>query len=384
MSDRSYNLPDETFSCHSEVHGGYTNCELYAESDEEHLLNRRRGYYAGQETPKFHQRLQSGGLLPLNAYVRWDYELQANPGNRTWEKIDPSPQVCWYGFNHPYTWGWDGGRIFNGTSPILPDTSGVNWDALTIAAMADVMPDLDALTTAIEAHKTFNMITSARKDAQRLIRQALRGGKHTVKAAADAWMAWRYGWQILALDVSNIYDFIQKPLTSYVVTGQSGTSFTSSLDEYIGHISPRPEGDFERSRSGAWDVSCRARVVGRWDSRTLNAVADPMLSLWESIPYSFVADWFVNIGDVLKAWKVQTATSIMASQGIKADARCNTRDVCHPSDEFTHIGSWSWDEKLQYKSRWPASIPNLVPSIDVQLNSKRIADVAAILSKRIL
>jgi hypothetical protein len=32
------------------------------------------------------------------------------------------------------------------------------------------------------------------------------------------------------------------------------------------------------------------------------AFIDPLTTLWEIVPYSFIVDWFVNIGDLVKAY----------------------------------------------------------------------------------
>jgi hypothetical protein len=185
---------------------------------------------------------------------------------------------------------WDG-------SAGRPDTShdvweGVNTDALIIAAMADILPSLDALTTAVEARQTIKMVVNARSEAKRLIREALRGGKHTVKAASDAWLAWRYGWEQLGRDVANCYDLIKEPTMPLVVTGQAGESRSSS--ETIPAKSGGTAEYWNPTYSVAItrDTSIRARVIAKWRVETLNAIADPAITAWETVPYSFVADWF--------------------------------------------------------------------------------------------
>jgi hypothetical protein len=140
-----------------------------------------------------------------------------------------------------------------------------------------------------------------------------------------------------------------------------------------------------RSAIGQWNVSCRARAVVVWKYSTLNVVVDPWITAWELVPFSFVADWFVNVGDVLSAWNVRrNAASILVSQGLKAEAIRQTYESAEALPSWNHSGSWGWTETAQYKSRWPASVPSLVPSIDVNLTSPRIIDAGAMLSKRIL
>lgn len=350
----------------------------------ERLASRQTGHYTGARTPHYVKVRKEGKMLPLNSYSRSDYRATTHVGSRTWENLETghggmNPQVSYL------TWLMlsesEATESLDGLDPF----EGVNTDALVIAAMADILPDLDALTTAVEMRQTVDMVVNVRNDARRLIQTALRGGKHTVKAASDAWLAWRYGWEQLGRDVANCYDLLKDPITHLVVTGQSGLSKTSSPSRSGIIRGARAEGHFDLSYQANIDHSVRARVIARWDSRTLNAIADPAITMWETIPYSFVADWFVNVGDVLAAWKVQNnCSTIAASLGWKSTIDVLTTERCVPSADFSHSGQWGWSESYRSRGRVPVSIPSLVPSFTVNLTSKRIIDAAALLSKRIL
>jgi len=350
-------------------------------------MTTRDGHYHGARTPNYHSRVKSGAMLPLNYYNRWDYEMSRDLVSGTavcdcgGGKVHTAVMTNWLG---PVSNYLDPENLSN---KIPNPWDGVNTDALILAAMADILPDLDALTTAIEARQTIRMVVNARRDAKKLILEALRGGKHTAKAAADAWLAWRYGWEQLGRDIENCYELLKEPYMSLVVTGQSGEDVSRSED--------LPEGDQQYWEHGAHyygdlthDISVRARVIAKWRGQTLSALADPAISFWETVPYSFVADWFVNVGDVLGAWKVRNSvSSIYASLGHKTTSvafshRDFTEGLC---DNITVPSGGSVSrEKFTWKQRFPASIPSLVPSFTVRLTSKRIADAAALLSKRIL
>jgi hypothetical protein len=280
---------------------------------------------------------------------------------------------------------WDDAK----DTPIFPDVwAGVNTDALIVAAMANITPQLDLLTSMAEAHKTFKMVKDVREDARKLIVNAMRGGKHTVKAAADAWMAWRYGWQILGMDCANIYKFMKNPVGSLVLRGQSGGSNRTDLttiDEVW------PSNYYGRHITGdiTTDVSYRARVNALWSAKTLNVLANPLVTAWELVPFSFVVDWFVNLGDVLSAWQVVLmAEKLQASLGAQYSriGKAKTQIIAGTCTGNTIVSSQNseCDETLIGKFRIPASIPNLVPSFTVQLNSQRITDLAAMCVKRIL
>ena len=176
---------------------------------------------------------------------------------------------------------------------------------------------------------------------------------------------------------------MNNPITSLIIEGRAGESNSSSWQTE----SP-PQWDPLQVVTVDWtsDVNVRANAVGVLKARTLNAIADPAITLWETRPYSFVADWFVNIGDVLAAWKVQTSMrSLYASLGYRQmmSAVTNVRTVAPGSYETADFSAHG-SERYEAKARIPASIPSLVPSFTVRLTSKRIADAAALLAKRIL
>jgi hypothetical protein len=230
------------------------------------------------------------------------------------------------------------------------------------------------------------MVKKVRGDAKDLIREALRGGKHTVKAAADAWLAWRYGWQQLGYDVANVYDFVSKPISSLVVEGRAGSSDTGSLSE--SHSYSWQSSSFTNFHEHNYDISYNANVVGILYGDTVNMVVNPFTTAWEIVPYSFVADWFVNVGDVLASWEARLRLKrLYCSLGRKLTITTAGRVIgVGPGTSSSFTGqSWSGVSQERYESREriPTGVPSKVPSITVNLTSKRILDAAALLAKRI-
>jgi hypothetical protein len=206
---------------------------------------------------------------------------------------------------------------------------------------------------------------------------------HTVKAAADAWLAWRYGWEQLGRDISNVYDLVLNPYT-LVVEGRAGISIpysavTTSTKDWGPCL-------MTTSREIEADSSYRANCIGILKGSTLNVLADPAITLWETVPYSFVADWFINVGNVLGAWKVRNSLDrYYTSIGAKIEATASTiYDGSYESPTDGRFANGSCEEKYTSRFRLPGWNPSLVPSFNVNLTSKRLVDAAALLSKRIL
>lgn len=56
----------------------------------------------------------------------------------------------------------------------------------------------------------------------------------------------------------------------------------------------------------------RGQLIGRLtavNSANLNGLLNPATVAWELLPYSFVVDWFIPIGNFLQAWSFSTAVS---------------------------------------------------------------------------
>jgi hypothetical protein len=350
----------------------------------------KSGYYRGANTPHFAERKRRGELLPLNAYIRQDTEY----GGLVNTHVDfECPKGC-----HGSMAYSDVPWLYLPTSHIsTPENlqrdmlTHVNTTALLQEAVADCAPDLDALTTLVEAHKTASMVLDARSNAKRLIRQALRGGiRGAAKALGSAWLEWRYGWRNLGFDIQDCVKAYNTPRRLFV-SGRSGVNgprgvFTDGGTLWISGTAV----GLHWTSDVTVDTSYRANVIGRYVAVSLNQLYSPSITLWEEIPFSWVADWFVTAGAAIAAWVVlsslkQVSCSLGFKAKVSADARITSAE---PSSGYCTYTNASGSGSSRYESttlaRWPVGIPSLVPQFRVRLDSKRLADAAAILATRIL
>lgn len=353
----------------------------------------RLGSYTADTTERFHARKASGELLPYKAYRRFDFHFESDVGyvsNETKVSCSGTP-----------TWLLSRADVISG--PHLFTTEGVpvnrenlwenpfdlvDCEVLAIEALASIAPDLDALTSLLEAHKTVAMILQARKRAKRLISEALKGGKRTAQAAAEAWLEWRYGWRILHYDMKAAEKALKEPILPRIITGSSGESFTQSLVRTDLQGYNGPERTQVRTVNIAEDVSIRVHAAVKVKHSTLNVLMDVPTTAWELVPFSFVADWFVSVGDCLAAWSVlRKAENTTMSLGYKRTMQIQARNESSPGYDTTNYrngsGFASSRERYEDKVRIPIGVPSLIPQARVRLTSANILDAAALCKTRI-
>lgn len=172
---------------------------------------------------------------------------------------------------------------------------------------------LDGLTTLLEGPKTVQLV--------RNFRRVVFGGrfgkrimnfrfKDSPKTLANSWLSTQYGWRQLVFDatdlLTSIFAYFNKMRKSY-----SAGSTTRDLNLVRNNSYTESEfdkvywsGDLTSMLEGTFTVhaGCGIRSLnGKAKARHLIGGANLMRTAWETIPYSFVLDWFISLGDYFTA-----------------------------------------------------------------------------------
>lgn len=161
--------------------------------------------------------------------------------------------------------------------------------------------------------------SALRKGRPQDVFRALSGGKKLPQGwkrgfsrearsrATDNWLAYQYGVRPLISDVSGAIEAYNKvrqarPLierfraSTFRETVISESS--SQGNDPNSNIAYKSQGTFTRK------VKCYAELetaADFWSAASLTGLTNPALLAWELIPYSFVIDWFINVGDYIEA-----------------------------------------------------------------------------------
>lgn len=389
-------------------------------------------FSAGNRLKDFKKRKASGELLPFTAYEK--YLLVYNPGggSYSWRRNDGA------------RYNVEGDLQYRGNAQVRPWTKdsilyeinkrlpAVNSKMLVQKAAADCyMQGYDLLTAAGEAGETIAMIATLKGRLQEVLAaeaKAVRQMKKTildlkaqlkrlvsekerrfaekrdhqtdvyyalhartvrnlkkeirilsqrVDRIANGYLEARYGWRTLWYDMQSLTKTL--------------TTFNPERTVYTNHATQRQDIDvvLETSLSGAagtWTKS--VSIVGQRSTRaTVSAeyraskfIQNFAVTAWELVTLSFVADWFINIGDAIKAASLvalSAKTSCCVSTLTTVDVQISEH---HPKvgSGFSSFNT-SCDSfiSFDYRTRVPASV-SYVPGFQKKLDPYKIADLAAI------
>lgn len=134
-------------------------------------------------------------------------------------------------------------------------------------------------------------------------------GVSVKKSFANNWLEFHFGWTPLIEDIYNTLDVFNDP-SKWFGLQKAGArdylDFDAGWD--FGSVIRKGHG------SGYIDVTQGARISGikNIHTHTLEALGliNPASLVWEVVPFSFVVDWFVNVGDYIRSYTDFTGLSI--------------------------------------------------------------------------
>lgn len=376
----------------------------------------------GQRLPKWHKVIEDGGNATTPLSAQWD-TVEYLPGSWVvkWQyKFDARIQI----FSNS---GDIAAAPASGISHLPRDptiTTSVADNRARVAFFKKLSASRTQLQGGVvlgELRETFAML---RRPAAGLwenilgYQGTLRKRKRTnpknwTKGLADLWLEHAFGWQPFINDIRDAAKAIdrlnEKPRSKIIsASGFDKKDSTSSLDPHFRvATSVLHYGD---SLNGSWFWSpaqcyerCYVRYKGkleaqvattRWDNWALFGFSTEQFipTLWELLPWSFLVDYFTNIGDVLNSICTSTAgvtyvncTTIRTSyfKGVlKSDPFAVQNN---PGSNFTFIdsagspGGFNHSRRLVSRSAGSGiSYPSL--QFESGLSSGQLGNVAALLA----
>jgi hypothetical protein len=218
------------------------------------------------------------------------------------------------------------------------------------------------------------------------------------------WLEYRYGWMPLVYSTYDAFktlahkwvvdpDVWLKVRSSYAISNRDRTG-NGSID------SPEVYVLYDASYRCETKVNLTLDLgLGIHDWTSLN----PLGIAWELLPLSFVADWFVNVGQTLSLWENYWLYNSKFKSGYQTYSYKREQNVITRGSQSYPYSLWPNGDPMDYQtasralytqSRTIETYKNRQPMgaipfpggvrVDVNLNSKRILDAASLLQQLVV
>lgn len=230
-------------------------------------------------------------------------------------------------------------------------------------------------------------------NANRKNRQRYRRLSDYRKAASDTWLEYSFGWKPLLSDISDIRKAIaltcanpsvfhaqgrsQDRFASYATYKDDGMLYPAHLEtqtHVVQDVSCRVSGSYTISK----DLSTGSYAFGSFPSSFMSAG-------WELMPWSFLIDYFSNIGDVLNARAIAKVVGInFLSSTYRSLARCThttyVNGLYNPAFrlEVSSPGHGKYEEKVIIRKVESGTIPPFEASASI--SGGQALNIAALIS----
>lgn len=192
------------------------------------------------------------------------------------------------------------GQIEHAKTQVLAKLN-TTYDLLTeLAEGKDSIATVASLLNALA-----NPLTAFKKEKDNLYKAFHRGElktySHLSKRVADAWMTYRYGIGPIIMSIQDILKTIKLKDAVFHTERSFGSV---DVKDFESNPIIKPSRYLHDTISG----SIQIRAIGK-DGYSVNTELiltdligfNPLVTAWEKIPYSFVIDWALNVGDFLNA-----------------------------------------------------------------------------------
>lgn len=141
-------------------------------------------------------------------------------------------------------------------------------------------------------------------EAARILRQStVPKGASTKKSFANNWLEFSFGWSPLIQDIYASVDVLQSRQPKFRISGK-GLDHGSYNYFYRYEFPGVPEWTVENRTSGEWLITVRQGCTLGVSNPNLYlanqlGLVNPLTIGWELVPFSFVVDWFIPVGQFL-------------------------------------------------------------------------------------
>lgn len=372
--------------------GNCSNNDLTVQSEGDSSVN---STYSLEEmydvvTPNFRARMRAGEIINnpyIHTWTSWNRGTVNWTGSRT--KNCPTTTYA----DYEYT-----GVSFGNISDLLPSDSdflqNLTLDASTAAQAKLYASAVQSLVILGQFRETLSLLSEPLGGISKIYgRHRGKRGTSLSEALSSSWLASRFGWRPLMHDIEDIMDAVVERNGPRLTARAKASGSTSESDSRT--ITDMSHAGCTSVRDVTHSYSVRCGILAEIEKtagyNTGLRLRDIPQAAWELLPFSFVADWFLGIGNYLGA--------IIPGSNVRILAKWTTSDVISNQTETITPGQYSnYTNKptapvshtryFRVKQRAPGLVPPGIAwrtnSIDrlLSLQDWRVLDIIALIASR--
>lgn len=338
------------------------------------------------EIPGFQALKRCGAFLPINPCLISTVKVRRVAGSGGFRLYNTDGSVSRY----------SSGQLFTPLMDLvtLPEPDpGLSAAVVTEAAAKAAQSTWDVLTFLAELQETHHMVANALNRvfdiafgcARKARRNATRR-KSRLKLFADYWLAARYGWMPLIYDINDAaVALLDEKRKGDLIKGKGYRNSPDTLSAF--HAVNTGTETWYYTDVLSYSYQYRSTVYAEIVNKILATYGfNPLVTAWEKVPFSFVVDWFVDVGGWIQS--LTPALNGISYLGVGASNKLIT--------ERTQTCNIIWDvlantdgsvtgmkqvTTAEVYRRTPTGIPP-TPSFNVRLNHVRFTDLIALVAGR--
>lgn len=326
----------------------------------------------GFTTPNFQRKMRLGHLIPhtkFEQYVQhgtggqvYDYKTSSYPSSGFREWFDPGQGgVATHYF----------GPNIGSCRTIIDESDSDPSYYVQAAASRLATAGFDASTFLAEFHKVVSMFMQVGSKLTSILKAKPPG------TPWNLWLEYRYGWRQIIFDMKNLESALNDLDGARQLSTERAGGITTWSDNWVAVESPttwvRTEvTDFSYSLSTRGCVAALIQVP--------RFQFNPLATGWEIVRFSFVIDWFLNVGQALGAFSfLMMQRSYTASFGhrLTVDKTVKATAVAKPGYVITAY-ELNCSSTTEYVRRIPTTV-SFIPRFKLRLDVTKVLDLVALL-----
>lgn len=361
------------------------------------VTNVRSGNYSQMSdvvTPGYKDRIANGAIVN-NPMKRWFDTRSPWNGALTWQTNNKKWDYTFSGTVQSW--------VFGDVSHLPSSKESACINAARVKANARINgADVMGLVSLAEMGKTVSMVAQAARDIAGMLRR-IRQGKPPVSSssvlgrnpgltnqaakfenqAANLWLQYSYGWIPTVTDLTGaliaLYNLSIENKPRYTARGFGNDSevLTSTTEFTTFSLT----GKYQAKTTTTRELKARCAILYELTdiARDMNrfGILDLPGAVWELIPYSFVVDWFISIGEWIQAVTPKVGVNVLAESVTLEVIESTVREVIAYQGLGTGVDQVNADPGLigtrdrfetDRKSRVVNLVMPLYPPVHLNLN----------------